>query len=99
MFVSNHLLGPKELNLYFLKNLLEGLLDFYETFLDNFCSIIEEKTGQIVFFSWKVCLSFSKNCVFNNLLGSKEKILRLQQYLSEYFVDPYKLFRELFHSR
>ena len=42
---------------------------------------------------------FSKICVFNNTLGHKQLILLLPQQLSEYRVDPNKLFLEVCHTR
>ena len=42
---------------------------------------------------------FSKPLVFNNLLGVTEKILQSPKKMSEYFVDPYKLSREVCHTR
>ena len=50
------------------------------------------------FFHWKNCL-FSKICVFNNLLGPKKMLLLVPQQLSEYLVEPYKLFPEVCHTR
>ena len=42
-----------------------------------------------VFFHWKVRLYFSKIWFFINLLGPKELILLLAQYLSDYLLDLY----------
>ena len=44
------------------------------------------------FLYWREFLSFSKICVFKNLLGPTELILSLPQFLSENLGDPYKLF-------
>ena len=60
---------------------------------------ITRKTGQFVSFHWKGCLFFSKNCDFNNILGPKELILLLPQYLSEYLSDLYNSSLEVCHSR
>ena len=48
-------------------------------------SIIREKPGQNLLSPERLPFS-SKICVFNNLLGSKELILQLAQYLSDYTV-------------
>ena len=56
--------------------------------------MIRERIGQILFFTGKIAF-FSKICVFNKLLGLKEMILYLAQFLSEDIV----VFRgPVFHS-
>ena len=62
------------------------------------CSIIGEKIGQ-KFFSSESSPFFSKIWFFINLLGPKELILLLPQYLSDYLLDLYTSSFEVFHTR
>ena len=55
------------------------------------------KNVENFFFTGKT--AFFKKFDFKNLLGAKELIFLLPQYLPEYLVDPDKMFPEVCHTR
>ena len=85
----------------FAQYLSKYLVDSYKKkfFPDFFMFDNRRKNRPQKFFHWKVRLFFSKTWFFINLLGPKELILLLSQYLSEYLLDLYSLSFEVCHTR
>ena len=84
----------------FAQKLSKNLVDSNSLlFTDFFMCDNSRKNGPQNFFHLKNRLFFSKIWIFINLLGPKELIFLLSQYLSEYLLDLYKSSHEVCHNR
>ena len=89
MFLSIDFLGPKENILSFAQIVKELLDPLISVPCHLFCSKMGEDLGRNFFFTGKTT-TFSKICVFNNLLGPRVFILIFPQLMSDYLVDTSK---------
>ena len=94
-----NLLGPKDMILLLPQYLSEYLWDLHNSSFEVCRTRKYEKKNRPKYFThWKVCLFF-KNLWLQQPPRSWKKLWQATQYQYEQYVDPCKLFPEVYHTR